>query len=680
MFARIFPRKMVSPIDPRQWEHLSEDQKKELGESALARGEIALLNDDVSTLLSEFDVALALLESDPTIWYRKGSAFLDYGTLEGKEKALLIASRYFKLATGAYPEKPEIWAAWGSTLLHLGIAYSEHHFFLDAKEKLQEAIEKSSSLPHSALSHLYWDYALLWTELAQQSGEAVDIRLAIQAFNSSIHYRPNPPPSFWNDCGNAYLQMGLLINDSRLYLSAIDFLRRAVSLDSRYMDGWASLAEAYSQLYLNTMDERYATAAHDCYERLCLEKPDVSDYFLGWAQLLGEVGRLNADTKKLRLSCEKAQLGHALSPDDPLLLAQWVESLSILGKELSRLDLLIEAEHKILAATDQFPDDPDLWHAYGICLIAFGHYYNDPDYYEYAIEKLQYGLSLDRTHAEIWHALAVSHAEVANLTDDLDMIERSTRFFARALDLKPSCPSLTFDAANSWLLSCDLHDDPKDLEMAVQLYEILLQGQKESLVNHPEWLFQYATALEWVGDYEDNEREFVKALDLYLHVLLIDPETAKIHFRIALCLVRLGEFSSESEYYLRALHYFRFAARQEEEDDSVWLEWGLANIHLAHHTLDMDKMAECYRDAEEKLIRAGQLGNVHAHYNLASLYSILGRFEEAMELIRKAKEAEALPPLDELFEDEWLDNLRNTETFTQFLSGLETKPRHGTAD
>src|SRR5207253_8983299 len=137
--------------------------------------------------------------------------------------------------------------------------------------------------------------------------------------------------------------------------------------------------------------------------------------------------------KKLRLSIEKAARGSSLDSSNPLALYQWVESLSHLGALTGRLDLLIEAENKILRAQDKFSDDPDLWHAYGICLIAFGQYYSDPDYYEFAIEKLQYGLSLDRTNAELWHALALTHGYVANLTDDLDMIERSTRFFTRAL-------------------------------------------------------------------------------------------------------------------------------------------------------------------------------------------------------------------------------------------------------
>jgi tetratricopeptide (TPR) repeat protein len=269
---------------------------------------------------------------------------------------------------------------------------------------------------------------------------------------------------------------------------------------------------------------------------------------------------------------------------------------------------------------------------------------------------------------------------MANLTDDLDLIERSIRFYTRAMDLKPACPSLIFDAANAYLLSFELHDEYKDLNQAIGLYESLLQNQKEALLNHPEWLFKYALALESLGNYTDEDNHYIRALDLYFHVLLLEPETPKIHFHIALCLRHLGESSSEAEYFRRALHHFRFALRQDEEDEEVWLEWGLASILLAHHSMEQETMHQCYMDAEQKIIRAGQLGNLNAYYNLACLYSMTKRFEKAIDLLRKAQKADALPSLEEMADDEWLDHLRQTEMFAQFLSSLETKPRQGTSE
>ncbi|HSX26901.1 MAG TPA: tetratricopeptide repeat protein [Chlamydiales bacterium] len=673
IFARFFPRKVPSPIlSADASSNLSHEQKKELALHYLYQGEMSLLQGNLNAL-SLFEAASNLDTENPQVWYRQGLSFFEYGSEEGKEKALLLAGKNFKIATQVNSQFFDAWVAWGNVLLQLGRFHEEHHFHLEAKEKYQKALALSEGQSKEVLAELYWDYGIVWSEIAQHSGEALDVRLAIDAFQTSKNYQEKPSPEFWNDCGKAYLEMGLLVNDPRLYLQSIDYLQRAIAASPHYFDGWMSLAEGYSQLYINTMDERYVAKASDAFACAAKMSPRDPEVWLGWGQLLGETGRLNNDTKSLRLSIEKCARGATIEAKNPLIISQWVESLSHLGAITSRLDLLIEAEHKILKATDLFPDDPDLWHAYGICLISFGRYYEDPEYFEMAIEKLQYGLSIDRTDAELWHALGVTHKLYADLTDETDLIERSNRFLAKAMDLKPSCPSLTYDTASALLMYSDMIDESSSLEQSLSLIESLLQNHKEAILRHPEWLFEYASALESLGDMNGEQAPLVRAVEIFSHILLIDPDFPCIHHRIAQCYTHLGHIAGDAEFHKRAIHFFRLAVRQDEENDAIWLDWGLCLIHLAHHTLDTEFMDQLYMDAEQKISRAGHLGNEGAYYNLACLYSILGRTQEAMDLIRKALAARALPPIDDLVDDEWLDNLRATESFAQFLTALEAK-------
>lgn len=674
VFARFFPRKSVPSLPKEMLEAilLPLEQKKELALRYLSQGEMALLQGSLQAL-SLFEAAADLDPENPWLWYRQGLAFFEYGSEEGQEKALLLASKNFKIALQIDPHFFAAWVAWGNVLLQLGRFHAEHHFLLEAKEKYQKAIDFSANQPKEALAELYWDYGIVWAEIAQHSGEAIDVRLAIDAFQLSESYQEKPSPEFLNDCGKAYLEMGLLINDSRLYLKSIDFLQRAIQTSPQYFDGWVSLAESFSQLYINTLDERFVQKASDAFASAVKMRPEDAEVWLSWGQLLGESGKVNQDTKLLRQSIEKCARAYHLDANHPVIIAQWVESLSYLGVQLGRIELLIEAEDKVIKATDQFPDDPDLWHAYGICLIGFGRYYEDADYFEMAIEKLQYGLSVDRTDAELWHALGTAHKYYADLTQDRELIERANRFLGRAMDLKPACPSLMFDAARALIQFSEILDDVHALEQGITLLEMLLQEQKEAVLHHPEWLFEYACALEWLGEFTEEEIHYAKAIDIFSHVLLIDPDFPQIHHRIALCHVQIGHITGDSEQYKKAVHFFRLSTRQDEEYDQAWLDWGLCLIHLAHHTMDSDFMNQLYLDAEQKISRAGQLGNEGAYYNLACLYSILGRFSEAMELIQKALFAKALPSLEELAEDEWLDNLRSTEIFHQFLTALENK-------
>jgi tetratricopeptide (TPR) repeat protein len=675
IFARFFPRKAVSPSIPREAIEanlLPEPQKKELAFRYLAQGEMALLQGNLSALAC-FEAASNLDGMNAQIWYRQGLAFFEYGSEDGKEKALLLASKNFKIATQIDPSFFAAWVAWGNVLLQLGRFHEEHHFLIEAKEKYQKALEYAESQPKEVLAELYWDYGIVWSEIAQHSGEALDVRLAIDALQTSKNYQEKPSPEFWNDCGKAHLEMGLLINDSRLYLQSIEYLQKAVAASPLYFDGWMSIAEGYSQLYINTLDERYVTKASDAFAvaaKMSAQDPEV---WLSWGQLLGESGKNNSDPKMLRLSIEKCARAAQLDSEDPMIISQWVECLSTLGMIKARLDLLVEAEQKVLKATEQFPDDPDLWRAYGICLIAFGRYHEDADYYELAIEKLQFGLSIDRSDPEIWHTLGLAHKYYADLTNNEELIERASRFLARAMDLKPSCPALLFDSASCQLRFSEILDDFAALEQAIALFGMLLQNHKETVLHHPEWLFEYGCALEALGNFTEEEPHFSRAVEVFSHVLLIEPDFSDIHSHMAFCFMQLGNISEDSEFYKRAIHFYRLAIRQDEENDQVWLDWGTCLIHLAHHTFDGDFMHQLFMDAEEKINRAGWLGNSGAYYTLACLYSILGRVEESMEFILKALNARALPPIEEFLEDEWLETLRSTSAFAQFLTALEAK-------
>ncbi len=672
---KFFSRKITASIqvpEENTWLHLSVDEKKDLALENLNQGELALLQGNLKAL-TLFETATKLDPENPMIWYREGLAFFEYGSEEGKEKSLLLASKHFKAAVQLDPLFFDAWVAWGNVLLQLGRFHEEHHYHLEAREKYQKAIELGKDQPQQALAELYWDYGIVWTEVATHSGEALDYHLAIQSFQSCLKFDPKPPAEFWNDYGSAYLQLGLLINDERLLVQATEHLQHSVDELPNYIDGWTSLADTYTQLYLNTMDERYSTKACDSYARALRLSPKASEIWLSWAQLLGETGRLNKNMKPLISSIEKCAKAATLDPDDTDITCQWVESLSYLGILASRIDLLLEAEQKIIKATDLYPDDPDLWRAYGICLMGFAKYYEDPEYDELAIEKLQYGLSLDRSNAEIWHAIGLANKHSADLTDEAPMIERATRFLSKAMELKPSCPSLIFDAACAYLHHSEAMDDTTSLEHAIFLFEQLVQNHRGALLNHPEWLFEYACALDWLGEYSDDEKDFTRAIEVYSHVLLIDPDYPKIHERIAACHVQIGHAGGELENYKRALHHFRLAIRSDEENDSIWLDWGLCLIHLAQHTIDTEFMDQLYLDAEQKLSKAGQLGNSQAHYNLACLYSILGQTQVAMNFIHLALDAKALPMLDELLEDDWLENLRETQSFSQFIAALEAK-------
>ena len=76
-------------------------------------------------------------------------------------------------------------------------------------------------------------------------------------------------------------------------------------------------------------------------------------------------------------------------------------------------------------------------------------------------------------------------------------------------------------------------------------------------------------------------------------------------------------------------------------------------------------------EAEYKLITAAKLGNTHAFYQLACLYYLSLDLEKALYFLYKAEDFQALPALEDMQQDAWIDNLKETPAFQNLISKIE---------
>lgn len=633
----------------------------------LAEGELALLKGDLQGL-ELFEKASELEPCNAEIFYRQGLAFFEHGSTEGKEKALLLATKKFKIATQLAPHYFEAWQAWGNTLQLLGTTYKEHHYFLEAEEKLRKALLLGNS---DLFSELYWDYGKVWTQIAFYSGEAIDCQKALDAFQKASEIPDQLPQEFWNDFGLACLEMADLVNDQRLVIKAIHCFKSVLALTVLSFESWLLLAKSMTLLYAETHDEDHFTQAHECFSAAAHLKPYSQELWLEWAVFLLDSGRRTQDPKRLRACLEKCQRGYVFNAKDAQLIATWAEALSTLGQISDRIDLLYEAQNKITEAMEiSREEDPEVWHSYAKTLFSWGLYFDDFDYYYQAIENFQEGLSFDRTRYQDWYGLAKVYAKVGDSEDDADAFEKAVRFYAKAFDLKP-ISSHYFDYGFALSRLGEMKDNPELLKRALSYFEYTLQTQKNALYLHPEWLYHYAITLDLLGDSSEDQNSYQKSLEIFSQVLMIDPDFPRIHYRIGLAYSHLGEALGEMDHFYRALNHFRLALKHEEENDFVILDWGLTLINIAEHTYDKDLADQCRREAESKLIQSARLGNLQAFYHLACLYSLLKQYDKSMHFIHKSHEAGSLPCLDELLDDDWLEGLRMTACFQEFLTHLQ---------
>jgi tetratricopeptide (TPR) repeat protein len=654
------------------WDDIQREEKLYCAESLLSKGEMCLLKGDMHRGIDLFNRVLLLDPQNPQTLFRQGLALFEFAHEEKKPKALFLSCKKFKAAAALQAQFFENWVAWGNALSMLGNSLKDHHYFCQAEEKYRRAIALSQDQPSEAVIEVLWDYGKIWLHIANHSQEALDLQMALEAFHKAALLQETLPPEFWLDYGRAHFALATRINDLRLFVKAINCFKHAISLGISSYEGWLLLSNSLRMLYTYTHDEDHFVQANDCFAQAALTKPQEGKTWVEWAEFLLDCSRRTRDVKKLHQCLEKCERAAPSLPKDPLLLGIWSEALALLGSLTEKIDLLCEAQNKIILAVEVCPDHVDLWYSYGICLQSLGHYFSDIDYYYQAIEKFQQGLSIDRTSHRLWHALANAYSLAGQMQQEEESLERACRFYLKAIDLSYNS-FYVFDYALTLAKWGELTHNRELLETAVCQFERALNMQKNAIYLHPDWLFHYAVALDALGDFHEEASYYRRCIEILAHVLTIDPDFPSIHYKLALAYTHLGELTGETDAFYRSIHHFRLALRYEEENDTIVLDWGITLIHLAEHSPETEAEG-IFREAEQKLLRAAKGGNASSYYYLAGLYSLTGYPKRALPLLEKAREFEALPLLEEILQDDWLDNLRSDGDFRNFLMELEKNP------
>jgi tetratricopeptide (TPR) repeat protein len=159
-------------------------------------------------------------------------------------------------------------------------------------------------------------------------------------------------------------------------------------------------------------------------------------------------------------------------------------------------------------------------------------------------------------------------------------------------------------------------------------------------------------------------------------VLTIDADFSQARYNLALAYSNLGEATYDVDSYQRALEHFQVLLEQDPEDENIHLDCGVSLINLAilvHDAHHPERSYILYREAESHLMQSVALGNTQAYYQLVGLYSLTAHFQQAMHYIERAQAFGALPTLEDLLHDDWLEALRQTVPFRQFLNHLSSR-------
>ncbi len=657
--------------NPDIWKGLSDEEKETLASLFISAGEYFLSKGD-NKIFESFDYASRISPSNPRTFYLQGKVYLSQTQ---DIRCLTLAGQAFHIAINLRPDYFEAWRAWGNSLMLVGIIQQEAHSFYEANEKFIKAHACANSILDNDLNSFFWEWAQCWHCLGKLSGEAEDLFYALQKYKLVTK---NEDPIFWREYGELLTDLSHMTNNHELLHEAIESYQHAINESSEDFTSWYNMGFCFQKLFEITSQTIYYQSANEAFIQASDCFADDVSLWLKWGQLQALYGRIKGDYEILEQSFEKFSKADKCDPNNSYVLSRWAEAQISYGSIQENLDFLKAAELKMIKSLEISPENSEMWGIYGICLLEIGRYFADQSYFMKAIEKFNFGLSHNRNEPLLWYGLALSNFIVGELRNDLTIIQKSVDYFSKALE------NGAYQFSHFWndwgvtlMKLAEITNDQTHVEQAIDKFERAL-GDLEDINDNtnPEWLYNYGCALDFLGDFSEDLTLYEKAIITLQKALQIDPGYANARYNLALALSHLGEAASDAETLYKASEQFQFLLMEDPEDEMAWNDWGLALLNLAQILYDNvlpEKSKELFSQAEMKFIHASSLGCTHSFYNLSCLYSLTENYPLAMHYIERAERANTLPSLDDMLNDDWLEGLRQTDAFRQFISQIPSK-------
>lgn len=665
---------LASFKDSTSWKKMTAEERELLARLLIMQGAQQIAKGD-QKVLESFEVASQVCPS-AKIFFEQGIVFASYPE---NIRCVNWAYQAFHQAVQEDPHLLEAWYQGARVLLQLGIFDGESQHLIEANQKFEKVDQLLDEQHLFSRAEFYWQWGSCLFALGKSSGEPSDFYQAIAKYQLAFSYDCQEI-AFLNDYGNALLDLAILLDKQEFYVEALDLFNQAVKADPESFEGWYNQASCLHRLFELTAEEEYIEIAQESFVMASQLNPDHSQLWLKWGQLEAMVGKLRRDQKKIEAALAKLEKAHQLEPDHPVILSCWGEIELFLGANQERLDLLQSSKSKIVKSLELHPENADTWYLYGSNLNELGRYFGDEEFYYQSIEKFQYGLSLARQNPLLWYGLALAHFALGELSDDLKFLEKAHRNCAKVIEFGGGIlPQFWNDWGVLLLRLAELTSQASYIESAIEKFERALKQPilETDFANIDlEWLYNYGCAFDLLGDMTNNSHHFEKAVQVLTQVLKLDPNYEHARYNLALSLAHLGESLSEVEYYYQALELFYAVVEADPEDDLARMDLGVSLVNLALLIQDVhqpDRVQALYREAEPHLLQAASLGNSQAHYQLAGLYSLTKHHATAMHYLEKAHLAGTLPSVEEMMNDEWLEGLRYTPAFRQFLNQISSQ-------
>ncbi len=635
-----------------------------LGSQQLSRGE--------TTAMQTFEQAAKIVNYSSSILYKQAMIYASYSA---NLRCLKLAK---ELLSNILKKEPDFLKAryqHALVLLQIAIIEKETPSIYEASQAFEATFKliTDHSSPLIDLKNFYWKWGFCLAEMGRIEGEPLDFHQAITKF-SIAQKNGLKTAEFFSDYGLALIDLAMILKNSGYLLEALKYFTELSLQDPDHFNGWFYQACCLQQLndFHTSLD--YLESADSCFGIAAQIDASSSLLWLKWGELEATLGKAKVDFHLMENSWLKFEKSFAIDPTQPLLLNAWAESELFVGVCQEKLELILSCKDRVQKSLYLQSDLPKSWHLLGICLNELGHYFEEETYYLQAIEKFQYGLSLASKDPFLWYGMALAHYALGELKNDRLLIQKATRFCSYTIECGGGMtPQFWNDWGVALLKLGEMNDQIDYVASAIEKFEKALSFQKNKVGKELfdlEWAYHHGCALDLMGELSGDHTYFEKSIQVLKQVVQLAPEDKEARYNYALALYHLADALWEVEEYQRAIHQFEILSQNDPEDATIQVDFGVTLTSFALLIRDeheFEKEKELFSLAEAHLVQGAALGNYQAFYHLAGLYSLNHLFDQSIHCLEKSLFFGCLPPKNEIFRDNWLQEVRQTTAFKQFL-------------
>lgn len=232
-------------------------------------------------------------------------------------------------------------------------------------------------------------------------------------------------------------------------------------------------------------------------------------------------------------------------------------------------------------------------------------------------------------------------------------------YYKKATELNPKYTS----AYNNWGLALSylarIKSDDALYAEAIEKYKKAVELSPNDADLYNNW----GVVLHDLAKMKSDETLYQEAIEKYKMAVELDPSDASAYNNWGLVLNYLAEMSANETLYQEAIDKYKKTIKLNPEEANAYYNWGTAELTRAKlFKRDINK-----DHIENLLLRANQIEENLASYNLACLYSTLDDKEKAFEYIEKVLTTEGNNIIEKTKNDPDFDNIKDDPRFNALL-------------